>query len=336
MPNRQIVLVSYPKGMPIEGNFALKEVAMPKPHEGEVLVKTLYLSMDPYMRSRMSEKLTSMTPFELGSVPEGDGIGEIVESLNPKFKAGDIVFGYLKWADYTVAKAADLQLVKTHDLPITTVLDVLGMTGMTAYFGLLDIGKPKAGETVVISGAGGSVGSIACQIAKIKGCHVVGIAGGREKVSYLAKELGVDAVDYRSPTFVYDLKRVCPKGVNIYFDNVGGEVSEVVETMLARYARIVLCGQISQYNLETPDIGPRPFVNFLMKAVTLKGFSVNEYQERYPEAKEQLIHWIKEGKIKYRENVTKELQNLPKAFIGLFKGENIGKQLVKVADPVKI
>ena len=239
MTNRQLLLVSFPKGMPQDGNFALKEAPIPKPQEGEVLVKTLYLSMDPYMRGRMSDRITYMAPFELGTTPEGDGIGQVVESRNPKLKPGDIVTGFLKWADYSVAKAVDLQLIQPNGLPITTALDVLGMTGMTAYFGLLDIGKPQAGETVVISGAAGSVGTTAGQIAKIKGCRVVGIAGGKEKVSYLTKELHFDeGVDYKSSTFAYDLKKACPKGVNIYFDNVGGDVSDSVEALMARHGRI--------------------------------------------------------------------------------------------------
>jgi len=333
MTNRQIVLLSYPKGMPQEADFAIRDLPMPKLQEGgDVLVKTLYLSMDPYIRGRMSEKPSYMARFDIGSTPEGDGIGEVVESHNPKLKTGDIVTGYLKWAEFSTEKAVDLQVIKPNGLPVTTALDVLGMTGMTAYFGLLDIGKPQAGETVVISAAAGSVGSMAGQIAKIKGARVIGIAGGKDKTSYLTKELHFDvALDYKSPSFAAELKKACPKGANVYFDNVGGDVSDAVEALLARHARIILCGQISQYNLETPDFGPRPFVNFLIKGVLLKGFSINEYQEQYPKAKEEITQWIKEGKIKFRENITKGLEHIPEAFIGLFKGKNIGKQIIKVA-----
>jgi NADPH-dependent curcumin reductase CurA len=330
--NRQVILISHPEGMPTEANFALREAAMPKPREGEVLVKSLYISVDPYMRALMSERSSyMMSTFQLNEPITGGVVGKVVESKSPQFNPGDTVIGFLNWADYSVANGADLKQIDQTTAPASTALGVLGMPGMTAYFGLLEIGQPQKDETVVISGAAGAVGGLVGQIAKIKGARTVGIAGSNEKINLLTKELGFDAaVNYKSPRFAEELKKACPKGVDVYFDNVGGTVTDNVLSLLNRSGRMVVCGQISQYNQDKPDIGPRPFLTFLNKGALMKGFLVMNYYERFPEGLQQMAQWIKEGKLKYKETITNGLENTPKAFIALFKGENIGKQLVKL------
>lgn len=331
--NRQILLASRPKGMPEASNFALKESVLSKPKVGEVLIKTLYLSVDPYMRGRMNDRPSYISPFQLNQPITGGVVGKVVESNDEKFKTESYVYGFLDWADYSIAKGQDLQQLDSSIAPLTTTLGVLGMPGMTAYFGLLDIGLPKKGETIVISGAAGAVGSLVGQIAKIKGCRVVGIAGSDDKVNYLTKDLGFDlAVNYKQTDYFEKLKKGCPNGVDIYFDNVGGEITDHVITLINKNSRVIICGQISMYNLEKPDIGPRNFWIFLTRSATLKGFLVFDYQARFPEGIRQMAQWIKEGRIKYRETIVEGLENAPKAFIGLFKGENVGKQLVKVAE----
>lgn len=331
--NRQVVLVSRPQGIPTQSNFKVIETPIPRPEEEEVLIRSLYLSVDPYMRGRMNDRPSYVPPFQLNHPLSGDVIGTVVESRSPDFKPGELVCGRLDWANYTLAKAKDLRKIdSTQTDSITAALGVLGMPGMTAYFGFLDIGNPKTGETVVVSGAAGAVGSLVGQIAKIKGCRVVGVAGSDEKINYLIKELGFDAaVNYKDPNFAEELKNACPKGVDIYFDNVGGDVTDQVMKHINWHARIVLCGQISMYNLEKPDIGPRHFRALITKSSLAKGFIVSlDYKDRYPEGLHQMALWLKQGKIKSRESIVKGLENAPKAFMGLFAGENIGKQIVQV------
>lgn len=331
--NRKIILVSRPKGMPEQANFSLSESPVPQIKEGEVLIRSLYLTVDPYMRGRMNDRPSYIAPFQLNQPPVGGVVGKVIESKNPGFKVGDVVEGFLEWADYSVSNGKELQKVDPQLAPVSTALGVLGMPGMTAYFGLLEIGKPQKGETVVVSAAAGAVGMLVGQIAKIKGCHVVGIVGSDEKKDYLIKELGFDAaVNYKKKEFSQELQKACPKGVDVYFDNVGGDVTDAVIKLINPHARIVLCGQISMYNLEKQDVGPRNLWILLTKSATMKGFLVFEYGKRFPEGIKQMAQWIKEGKIKYRENIIQGLENTPKAFLGLFKGENIGKQLVKVSD----
>lgn len=330
--NRQIVLVSRPRGLPDSTIFSMQEAPIPKPQEGEVLVKSLYLTVDPYMRGRMNDAPSYIEPFALDEPPTGGVVGVVVESKSPLFKEGDYVLGFLSWTDYCVAKASSLLKLDDKMAPITTALGILGMPGMTAYFGLLDIGKPKSGETVVVSGAAGAVGMAVGQIAKILGCRVVGIAGKQEKISYLTQELGFDAgINYTSEHFEEELHDACPNGIDVYFDNVGGDVSDAATKLMNKYGRIVLCGQISVYNLEKPGMGPRLDWILLTRSILKKGFIVTDYMDRYPEGIAQMSQWIKEGKIKYRENIIEGLENTPRAFLGLFKGENIGKQLVKVS-----
>jgi NADPH-dependent curcumin reductase CurA len=333
MPNnRKIILTAYPKGMVKPSDFALIEDSLPILREDEILVRTLYITVDPYMRGRMNEHALYGTAFKLNWPISGGVVGKVVESKNSKFKVDDIVHGFMDWADYSVVNAKEVQKVNPHLAPISTALGVLGMPGMTAYFGLLDIAQPEAGETIVISGAAGAVGTIVGQIAKIKGCHVVGIAGSSKKTDYLLNELHFDAaVNYKVPSFTTDLKKSCPKGVDVYFDNVGGVITDEVLNLLNKNARIPICGQISMYNSEKVDIGIRPFSTLLIKTATAKGFMVSDYLNRFSEGILQMAQWIKEGKIIYNENIIEGLENTPEAFIGLFKGENIGKQLVKVS-----
>jgi len=332
--NRQILLMEYPKGVPTEGTFQLVETSVPSLEEGQLLVKTLYLSVDPYMRSRMSTAKSYVEPFELYKVLQGGVVGEVMESKNGKFAAGDVVVGMLGWQDYSVSDGKALHKINPDLAPISTALHVVGMTGMTAYFGLLDIGKPQAGETVVVSGAAGAVGSTVGQIAKIYGCHVVGIAGGREKCSYLTDELGFDAaIDYKeTENLLKSLREACPNGVDVYFDNVGGDITDAVILHLNQFARIPICGQISAYNATEIDKGPRNFVHLLKTSSLAKGFIVNDYAHRTKEAMTQLGQWVLEGRIKYRESIVEGLENAPQAFLGLFSGENTGKMLVQVAE----
>lgn len=333
--NRQIRLIRRPKGMPDETCFEMTEEAIPEPREKEVLIRTLYLSVDPYMRGRMNEGKSYVPPFPLGEVIVGGVVGEVVHSRHPDFSKGDFVVGQLGWQDYSVASGNHLTKIDPDKAPITTALGILGMPGLTAYFGMMDIGKPKSGETVVVSGAAGAVGSAAGQIAKLHGCRVVGIAGSEEKVRYVTEELGFDAaINYKTVSNMKKaLAEACPEGVDIYFDNVGGDITDAVLTRINYQARIVLCGQIALYNLEKPDMGPRNFSRLLINSAMMKGFIVSDYADRFPEGLKQLTEWVSQGKLKWRETIVEGLENTPRAFLGLFRGENIGKQLVKVANP---
>ncbi len=333
--NREIVLAGIPKGMPSEGDFRLEETDIPKCRDGEVLIRTLYLSVDPYMRGRMSGVKTYISPFQLNNAIVGGIVGEVVETMSSDLKTGDIVEGNLGWRDYNAADSRELRKINPDLAPVSTALGVLGMPGLTAYFGLLDIGKPQQGETVVVSGAAGAVGSTVGQIAKIKGCRVVGIAGSDTKTRYLTEKFWFDAaVNYKtSPDLKKALKDACPHGVDVYFDNVGGEISDAVMPLLNYKARIALCGQISQYNSEKTDTGPRIQPYLLVKSALIKGFIIMDYADRQEEGRAQLARWIKDKKLKYTENIVEGLENAPAAFIGLFKGENLGKQLVMVSEP---
>lgn len=332
--NRQVLLNERPKGLPTDSTFKFVETEVPEPKEGEVLVRALYLSVDPYMRGRMNDAKSYVAPFEVGKPLTGGVVGKVVKSNDPKFSEGDYVTARLDWADYTVAEGKYLTKIDPNAAPITTALYVTGMPGLTAYFGLLDIGKPQAGETVVVSGAAGAVGMVVGQIAKLKGCRVVGIAGSDEKINYLKEELGFDEViNYKTTTNIReDLKAACPKGIDVYFDNVGGEISDAVLSLLNFHARVALCGQIAHYNDTKIEKGPRILPYLLTRSVLLKGFIVSDYADRADEGIQQLGEWLKEGKIKYKETIYEGLENAPDAFLGLFRGDNLGKMLVKVAD----
>jgi NADPH-dependent curcumin reductase CurA len=332
MRNKEIRLASRPTGMPTLDNFQIMDAEVPQLNDGEVFVRTLYISVDPYLRGRMREGRSYVAPFAVGQVIQSGLIGKVVESRAPEFKQGDLVSGVLGWRLYNLAKAAELRTVDPRVAPVTTALGVLGMPGLTAYFGLLDIGRPKEGETVVVSGAAGAVGTTVCQLAKLQGSRAVGIAGSAEKNQYLMKELGVDAaINYKDAGMKEALKEACPNGVDVYFDSVGGEVSDAVMPLLNHGARIVICGQIALYNLDKPDVGPRPQTQLLINSALMKGFIITEYAARFAEGVTQLAQWLAAGKLKYAETIVEGFENTPSAFIGLFSGENLGKQIVKVS-----
>lgn len=327
---QKFVLASRPKGAPKPEDFELKTEELGSPGEGEIAVETLYLSVDPYMRGRMKDAKSYSKPFEIGGVITGGSVGRVIESRHERYKEGDIVLGGWGWQTHAILKGEEANPVDPELAPIQTALGVLGMTGMTAYFGLLDIGQPKPGETVVVSGAGGAVGMIVGQIAKIKGARAVGISGSEEKNRYLLDELGFDAViNYKAENVKEALEKACPDGVDVYFDNVGGTISDAVLEQLNPNARIPLCGQISLYNEENPEPGPRFLPLLLTRTALVKGFLVGQYAERYGEAVPEMAKWMQEGKLKYRENIIEGFERTPEAFIGLFSGENLGKQLVK-------
>lgn len=333
MKNRQIVLAARPDGVPKESDFRLVETNVSPLTEGQFLARTGYLSVDPYMRGRMSETESYADPVGLGEVMVGGAVGTIVESRHPDYKPGDVVVGYWGWQEYAISDGQGIERFDESLASMSTALGVLGMPGMTAYFGLLDIGRPKAGETVFVSGAAGAVGSVVGQIAKIKGCRAVGSAGSPAKVELLLDELGFDAAFNYKETRAYaeKLQELCPEGVDIYFDNTGGPITDAVFTRLNVHARVVVCGQIDQYNATRPPRGPRLLWHLIVKRARAEGFLVFDYAHRYREAQEQLAGWIKAGRIEYRETITDGLENAPRAFIGLFQGENLGKQLVRVS-----
>ncbi|RSK26591.1 NADP-dependent oxidoreductase [Bacillus sp. HMF5848] len=332
--NKQIVLANRPNGMPSLDTFRFVEQEINEPAEDEVLLRTLYVSVDPYMRGRMHDAESYIAPFQLNEVIEGGSIGEVVTSKSEKYQPGDIVIGMFGWQTYYTAKEEEVRKIDPSIAPISTHLGVLGMTGLTAYFGLLDIGKPTEGETVVISGAAGAVGSVVGQIAKIKGTRVVGIAGSDEKITFLKEQLHFDEViNYKTATNMKkEIEKACPNGVDVYFDNVGGEISDAVLSKLNRFARVPVCGAISSYNLEKIDVGPRVQTTLIKKSALMQGFTVGNYAKRFPEGAIQLGQWLQEGKLTYRETIREGFENIPNAFLDLFKGNNIGKLLVKVSD----
>ena len=332
--NERIVFAKRPEGWPTAETFRLEKTSLPDLKDDDVLLKTLFISVDPYMRGRMNTARSYVAPFAVGEPLTGGIVAEVVESRYPHLNGGDVVVADLPWQRYNAVAGNRVRKVDANTVPPGAYLSILGLTGLTAYFGLMDIGRPKAGETVVVSGAAGAVGSTVGQIAKIAGCRVVGIAGTADKVRYLVDELGFDAaVNYKSPGFQNELKAACPDGVDIYFDNVGGSVTDLVILLLNDFARIPLCGQISLYNAEQIELGPRVFPILLTRRALLKGFIVSDYAARFGEAVPQLAEWLKVGKLKYSETVLEGFDQVPQAFLGLFRGENIGKQLVRVAAP---
>ena len=330
--NRQILLKSRPVGEPKESDFALVETPIPEPGEGEVLNRTVYLSLDPYMRGRMSDRASYAAPVELGSVMVGGGVSQVMQSNHPQFSAGDFVLGYDGWQAYGVSKGETLRKLDPKQAPISYALGITGMPGMTAYFALLDVGQPQSGETVVISAASGAVGSVAGQIAKIKGCRVVGVAGSDAKCDYVVKELGFDeCINRNTQDLSSALKAACPDGIDVYFDNTAGAILEAVLQQINLGARIPLVGLISQYNAENPPPGPN-LMPLLVKRALIKGFLVSDYQQRQAEFLNDVVQWLQAGKLKYKEDVVEGLENAPRAFIGLLQGKNFGKLIVKVSE----
>ncbi|MFB5190958.1 NADP-dependent oxidoreductase [Alicyclobacillus fastidiosus] len=328
----RIVLASRPKGKPTAENFRTETILLPAPGPGEILVKALYLSVDPYMRGRMSEAKSYVPPYEIGGVVGGGAVAEVVESGDDSFQPGDVVSGQFGWQTHALVPAKHLRKIDPSLAPMTASLGLLGVTGLTAYFGLIDICSPQPNETVVVSGAAGAVGMTVGQIAKILGCRVVGIAGSDEKVQYLTDKLGFDeAINYKTTdNLTKALKHVCPQGIDIYFDNVGGEISDAVFRSLNTGARISVCGQIALYNLEQPDVGPRLLTQVLIHRALVKGFIISDYAARFPEGVKQLAKWYHDGQLKFEETIAEGFDQTVDAFLDLFSGANLGKQIVRV------
>jgi NADPH-dependent curcumin reductase CurA len=326
---QRIVLASRPTGEATPENFRLETVEVPELKDGEVLVRNEYLTVDPYMRSLMNEGKSYMPPVELNATMAGGTVGEVVASKHPEFAVGDKVVGYLGWAEMGVADGSTLRKVDTSEVPLQAYLGVVGMPGMTAWYGLNQIMVPKPGETVVVSAASGAVGSVVGQLAKLKGCRVAGIAGGKEKCDYVVNELGFDAcVDYKAGNLVADLAAATPDGIDAVFENVGGQVLDASLTRMNPFGRIAVCGLIAGYNGE-----PVPVNNFsavLVMRLTMRGFIVGEHMEFWPQGLNELAMLVACGKLKYRETIAQDLANAPEAFLGLLKGKNFGKQLVKL------
>ena len=327
--NLQVLLARRPTGAPQESDFRLVETAVPEIGDGQFLVRSHYLSLDPYMRGRMNEARSYAKPAQLGEVMVGGAVGEVLDSRHPKFKTGDKVVGAFGWQLYAASDGAGVRVVDP-GVPLPAYLGVLGMPGVTAHIGLLDFGEPKAGETVVVSAASGAVGAVAGQIARIRGCRAVGIAGGPDKCRYVVEELGLDAcVDYKAGRLWEDLSQATPKGIDVYFDNVGGEILDTVLRRLNPFARIPLCGLISQYSATEP-YALKNAGALLVNRVKLQGFIVSDHLPRWKAALADLAQWLSEGKIKYRETIAEGLRSAPSAFIGMLEGRNFGKQLVKL------
>jgi len=328
MTNPRWVLASRPLGPVSEANFRLEQAPVPKPGDGEVLVRNLWLSLDPYMRGRMSDAKSYAKGVDIGEVMVGQTIGEVVESRHPSLKMGDMVLTQLGWQLYGTTREATK--VDKSRAPLSYYLGLIGMPGMTAYFGLKEIGQPKTGETVVVSAASGAVGSVVGQLAKLWGCRAVGIAGGREKCDYVKNELGFDAcLDYKAGALREPMKEACPKGIDVYFDNVGGEIFDLALTRMNLFGRIVVCGTISDYN-STEPYRVRNMRAVLVNRLRLQGMIVYDWKDRYGEALKALGGYFAEGKLKYRESIVQGLENAPRGLIDLLNGKNFGKQLVKL------
>jgi NADPH-dependent curcumin reductase CurA len=329
--NRQFRLARRPTGLPVREDWNLTTEPVPAPAEGQFVVKVDYISLDPAMRGWMNEGKSYIPPVGLGEVMRAGAAGTVVESRHPGFKAGDAVSGGFGVQEYAVSDGKGVVKVDTRLAPLPVYLGTLGMPGMTAYFGLLEIGKPQAGQTVVVSGAAGAVGTVVGQIAKIKGCRVVGIAGGRDKCDWLVKELGFDAaIDYKSEDVRKALKAAAPAGIDVYFDNVGGDILDAALANLARGARIVICGAISQYNNTTPVKGPSNYLSLLVNRASMTGMVVFDYADRYAVAAREMAGWMVEGKLKARSDVVEGFETFPETLLKLFKGENTGKLVLKV------
>ncbi|QLK85246.1 NADP-dependent oxidoreductase [Staphylococcus sp. 17KM0847] len=333
MNNEQIVLAKRPQGIPQDDVFRFESIDVSAPKEGEVQVLSIYVSVDPYMRGRMNDTKSYVAPYEIDAPLQGHIVGKVIKSNHESFEEGDYVTGILPWKKVNTISGDQLTVVPSQDVPLYLYLSILGMPGMTAYTGLLQIGKPKAGETVVVSAASGAVGSVVGQIAKIKGARVVGIAGGEKKTSYLIDELGFDAaIDYKQDDFAQQLAAAVPEGIDVYFENVGGAISDEVFKHLNKFARIPVCGAISIYNNQAQDIGLRIQGPLVKSQALMQGFVVAQFADYFKEASEQLAQWVSQGKIKSEVTIDEGFDHLPSAFRKLFTGENFGKQVVKVAE----
>jgi NADPH-dependent curcumin reductase len=336
LKNKQVRLAARPSGLPKPSDWQHTEEGVSEPQEGGILIRNHLLSLDPAMRGWMNDGKSYIPPVAIGEVMRAGGIGEVIASKNPQFPVGTMVSSGLGIQQYTLMDAQAIKAqgtftIDTRIAPAEKWLNALGMPGMTAYFGLLEVGLPKAGETVVVSGAAGAVGQTVGQVAKIKGCRVVGIAGGKAKCDFVVSDMGFDAcVDYKSPDFRVALKEACPKGIDVYFDNVGGDILDLVLTRINRKARIIVCGAISQYNNTTPVKGPSNYLSLLVNRARMEGIVVFDYAPHYPVAIKDISGWMKEGKFISREDVVEGIDNFPSALLKLFNGENFGKLILKV------
>lgn len=334
--NKEIVLASHPAGVPNQDTFKINDIPMPTLNAGDVIIKSIYVSVDPGMRGFMDkgDDDAAGNKFELNKPITSRTVGQIIASRDNTFKKGDIVHGRFAWQKYQNVSTSNIDIVDPELAPISTAVSMLGVPGLAAYFGILDVGQLKATDTVVVSGAAGSVGSIAAQIAKAKGCKVIGIAGSAKKTDYLENELGLDkGINYKqTDDMTAAIKQACPDGVDVFFDNVGGALFDAVLANINTYGRMVICGQIADYNKEHPPQGVRPMHTLIKKSARIEGFVVYDFNDRFDEAKKQIAEWYNNGQIKYRENLIEGFENIPAAFIGLFSGENIGKQMIKVGD----
>ncbi len=334
--NQEIVLANHPSGVPTIDTFKINDIDMPTLKEGEVLLKSIYVSVDPGMRGFMNKGTDDAAgnKFQLNKAITSRTVAQVIESNDDNFMVGDIVHGRFAWQKYQTVNIADIEKVDPTLAPISTAVSMLGIPGLSAYFGMLNIGQPKKGETVVVSGAAGSVGSIAAQIAKIKGCKVIGIAGSAQKIAFLENDLGLDkGINYKQvDDMEAAIKEACPNGVDVFFDNVGGELFDAVFANINQHVRIAICGQIADYNEENPPQGPRPMHTLIKKSARMEGFVVYDFKDNFAEAKQKIADWYNNGNLIYKENLIEGFENIPDAFIGLFSGENIGKQMIKVSD----
>ena len=331
--NRSWTLANRPVGYPQESDFVIAESEVEDPLNGEILVRTLYMSLDPYMRGRLRDRRSYAVPVGIGDVIVGEGVGRVVASQSDEVSVGDIVACQIGWQEYAVVPAHAARVVDPSVAPISTALGVIGMPGLTAYHGLLAVGRPRPGETVLVSAASGAVGAVVGQIAKTNGCRVIGTVGSDEKADYCTQELGFDAaVNYKTEDVFARIAELAPDGIDIYFDNVGGPVTDAAIENLALRGRVLVCGQISQYNLEEPELAPRNLWNLITKQARIEGFIVSNFQNDHEVGRARLASWVRDGSLKYREDIVDGFEQAPRAFIGLMNGANFGKLLVKVSD----
>jgi NADPH-dependent curcumin reductase CurA len=329
---REIRLVARPRGFPDENLFEVAETSIPDPADGQLLIRNAYFSVDPYMRPRMNDVRSYVAPYTLGEAMTGGAVGRVAASRNPKFSEGDWVLHQLGWREWALSDGKALRHVDPSVAPVSTSLGVLGMPGFTAWYGLFVLGEPKEGETVLVSGAAGAVGSAAGQMARIAGCRVIGSAGSEEKLAWI-RELGFDAAfNYREQSPRHALAELAPDGIDVYFDNVGGDHLEAAIGALRTYGRVAACGSISRYNDVEPSPGPRNMFMVVTKRLRLQGYIISDHYDRFGEFAAEAVEWVREGRLRYRETIVDGIENAPRAFLGLLRGENIGKMLVKV-DP---
>ena len=334
--SREIRLKNRPVGLPSDSDFELAEITLPEVGDGEILVRNIYMSVDPYMRGRMYDRDSYVPPFQINQPLEGACVGRVIDSKKDQYDAGDYVLSMSGWREYFVSDGKGLSKIDPNIAPIQTFLGTVGMPGLTAYIGLLDIGKPQEGETVFVSAASGAVGSIVCQIAKLKGCRVVGSAGSDKKISWLMEEAGIDAAfNYKKvANLIAEVGKHCPQGIDIYFENVGGTHLEAALEYMNPFGRLVMCGMISIYNAVEPPPGPINLGYTISKRLTLQGFIVSDHLSKLPQFYADMGRWIEEGNIKWKETIVEGIENAPQAFVGLFKGDNFGKMIVKIGPDV--